>query len=74
MRRYGMNWKMAPGRNDDCWCGSRRKYMHCQYQIDTAPDEQKYAASQAVYARNWKVTALQKAEVLRACSSGAVSI
>jgi SAM-dependent methyltransferase len=48
---------MAPGRNDDCWCGSRRKYKHCHYQIDTAPPDQKYAASQAVYARNWKGTA-----------------
>lgn len=48
---------MAPKRNEDCWCGSRRKYKHCHYQIDTAPDDQKYAASQAVYARNWKGTA-----------------
>jgi SAM-dependent methyltransferase len=48
---------MAPGRNDDCWCGSRRKYKHCHFQIDTAPEDQKYAASQAVYARNWKATA-----------------
>jgi SAM-dependent methyltransferase len=48
---------MAPGRNDDCWCGSQRKYKHCHYQIDTAPQDQKYPVSQAVYARNWKATA-----------------
>jgi SAM-dependent methyltransferase len=47
---------MLPGRNDDCWCGSRRKYKHCHHQIDLAADDKKYAASQAVYARNWKVT------------------
>lgn len=48
---------MAPGRNDDCWCGSGRKYKHCHYQIDTSLADQKYAASQAVYARNWTLTA-----------------
>ena len=48
---------MASGRNDDCWCGSGRKYKHCHYLIDTAPDDQKYAAAQAVYARNWRGTA-----------------
>jgi len=44
---------MMPGRNEDCWCGSRRKYKHCHHQIDTAPEHQKYVAAQDVYARNW---------------------
>ena len=48
---------MSPGRNEDCRCGSRRKYKHCHYQIDMADADQKYAAAQAVYARNWKGTA-----------------
>jgi SAM-dependent methyltransferase len=55
MRLWGR--KMALGRNDDCWCGSRRKYKHCHHQIDAAPEHQKYTASQRVYARNWRATA-----------------
>ena len=46
-----------PGRNEDCWCGSGRKYKHCHYQIDMAAEHQKYAAAQDVYARNWVGTA-----------------
>ena len=47
---------MIPGQNDLCWCGSRRKYKHCHYKIDAATDVEKYSASQAVYAQNWRST------------------
>lgn len=46
-----------PGRNDDCWCGSSRKYKHCHYDIDNARDDMKYQTSQNVYSRNWRATA-----------------
>lgn len=48
---------MVPGRNENCWCGSSRKYKHCHYDIDNVPDDQKYGAAQQVYARNWATTA-----------------
>ena len=44
------------GRNDDCWCGSRKKYKHCHYEIDSAAPDKKYVAAQSVYARSWNVT------------------
>ena len=47
---------MPPGRNEDCLCGSGKKYKHCHYDIDRAPDEEKYAVAQRIYATNWKIT------------------
>ncbi len=52
-----MKGRDVPGRNEACWCDSARKYKHCHYDIDEAPDDLKYAASQSVYARNWRLTA-----------------
>lgn len=48
---------MASGPNDDCPCGSTRKYKNCHYPIDSAVGAEKYAASQRVYVRNWRGTA-----------------
>lgn len=45
------------GRNEDCRCGSGRKYKNCHLPIDEADGVNKYSASQAVYARNWRTTA-----------------
>ncbi|NVD27196.1 methyltransferase domain-containing protein [Parasphingorhabdus flavimaris] len=53
---------MAPGRNEDCWCGSKRKYKHCHHDIDNAPDDQKYETAQRVYSTNWTVTARKHSE------------
>jgi SAM-dependent methyltransferase len=47
---------VTPGRNENCWCGSGRKYKHCHARIDAATGDDKYAASQAIYAQNWKST------------------
>ena len=55
--RVGCRERECRGRNEDCWCGSGRKYKHCHYQIDMAAEHQKYAAAQDVYARNWVGTA-----------------
>lgn len=50
-------WRMAKiGRNDFCWCNSRKKYKHCHYEIDSAAPEKKYAAAQSVYSRSWNIT------------------
>ena len=44
---------MAPGLNDNCWCGKGRKYRDCHADIDRVAPDRKYSASHAVYARNW---------------------
>ena len=49
--------RQRPGPNENCWCGSTRKYKHCHRSIDDAPTDQKYAEAQRVYASNWRVTA-----------------
>ena len=47
------------GRNDNCWCNSGKKYKHCHYEIDLANPDNKYAAAQSVYAKNWNLTSEQ---------------
>lgn len=47
---------MTLGRNEPCWCGSRRKYKQCHRFYDEAPLEKKYQAAQEIYAKLWEGT------------------
>jgi SEC-C motif len=39
LTRQGEAIPWPPGRNDACWCGSRRKYKHCCATVSYAPGE-----------------------------------
>ena len=43
--------------NSPCPCGSGRKYKKCHRVVEEAPSNERYVASQGVYAASWKETA-----------------
>lgn len=53
---------MTPGRNEQCWCGSGRKYTQCHRLYDDAPVEKKYQVAQEIYAGLWDATSQQHFE------------
>lgn len=45
------------GRNDQCWCGSGKKYKHCHLELDTTPPENRVDVSLRKYSKDWSSSA-----------------